>query len=229
MPTPPTFVAEYETDWTATTTPKTVSVTVSAGDTLAIFGMTGDASFTLATPTGGGLTYTLQQSVVVSAFGTVYLWTAPAPGSQTFTMSVTESGGSALWAYNCLRFSGSAGVGASNKTNVSGGAPSLGLTTTGANSAIVVASVDWNAVDGASRTWRSAGTAATEQTYSFTTSQYAVYGAYHADSGAAGAKTVGLTAPTGQKYSIAAMEILGSSATPTPPPVYQMSQYGSFH
>lgn len=229
MPTPPTFVAEYETDWSQTTTPKTVSVTVTAGDTLAIFAMTGDGAFTLATPTGGGLTYTLQQSVVVAAFGTVYLWTAPAPGSQTFTMSITQSGGSAFWAYNCLRFSGSAGVGASNKTNVNGAAPSLGLTTTGANSAIVVANVDWNAVDGTTRTWRTAGSSATEQTYFRDPANYTVYGAYHADSGAAGAKTVGLSAPAGQKYSIAAVEILGSSSTPTPPPVYQMSQYGGFH
>src|SRR6266566_7188507 len=112
MPTPPTFQAEYETDWTATTTPKTISVTVVAGDTLVIFGMTGDGAFTLATPAGGGLTYTLRQSVVVANFGTVYMWTAPCASSQTFTLSITESGGSALWAYNCLRFSGSAGVGA---------------------------------------------------------------------------------------------------------------------
>lgn len=229
MPTPPTFVTEYETDWSATTTPKTISVTVSAGDTLAIFGMTGDGAFTLATPTGGGLTYTLQQSVVVSSFGTVYLWTAPAASGQTFTMSITESGGSALWAYNCLRFSGSAGIGASNKTNVTSGAPSLGLTTTGANSAIVVANVDWNAADGTSRTWRTANTAATEQTYFRDAANYTVYGAYHADSGAAGAKTVGLSAPTGQKYSIAAVEILGSSSTPASPPIYQTSQYGGFH
>lgn len=229
MPTPPTFVTEYETDWSATTTPKTISVTVSAGDTLAIFGMTGDAAFTLATPTGGGLTYLLKQSVVVASYGTVYIWTTTSGSSQTFTLSISESGGSALWAYNALRFSGSSGIGASNKTNVNGGAPSLGLTTTGDNSAIVVANVDWNAADGTTRTWRTANTAATEVTYFRDAANYTVYGAYHADSGAAGSKTVGLSAPSGQKYSIAAVEILGSSTTSTPPPPIFPSQYGGFH
>jgi hypothetical protein len=52
-----------------------------------------------------------------------------------------------------------------------------------------------------------------------------VYAGYSADTGSAGAQTVGLTAPAAQKYSIVGVEILGTAGasaypfgltTPTP-------------
>lgn len=219
MATPPTFVAEYETVFSTSATPKTTSVTVAAGDTLVIIGMTEDQGYTLNTPTGGSLTYTLEQSVVVSNFCTAYVWTAPAPGSQTFTLSGTMTGGSGLWGFNCLRFSGSPGIGASSKTNITSGAPSLGITTTGDNSAIVVANADWTASDGASRTWRTVnGITPTsgnslEVTYYRNSTTYTAYGAYWNDAGTAGAKTVGLSAPSAQKYSIVAVEVQGVTSS----------------
>ncbi len=223
----PTFVAEYETNetnWTNSNAgvAKTVDVTVSAGDVLTVVGVIEDASFTLATPTGGGLTYTLAQSISITDYCAVYVWTATSAGAQTFTLSVTLTGsGSHLWGLNVLQHSGSDGVGASSKTNTTG-APSLGLTTTQADSAIVVGVGDWNAVDGTTRTWRTVnGAAATEQTYFRDSSHYTVYVGRHPDAGAAGSKTTGLSAPTGQKYSIVAVEILGTAgggATPPPRP-----------
>jgi hypothetical protein len=95
---------------------------------------------------------------------------------------------------------------------LSSGAPSLSITTTQDNSAIVVANGDWNATDGASRTWRTAGSSATENTYFRDSTRYTAYGAYHADAGTAGGKTVGLSAPGGQKYSIIAVEVKGTAA-----------------
>jgi hypothetical protein len=210
----PTFVSEYESFWNSNSQPKDISgVTVNNGDVLVIFGITEEAgSTTLTTPTGGGLTYTLQQSIVVSNYTAVYAWTAVASSSQTYTLSV---GGSTTgwWGYNCLRFSGSAGVGASSKTNVANGAPSLGLTTTGANSAIVTANGDWQALDGTSRTPRSIGSGSyADQSYFRDINHYAIYGGYYTDAGTAGAKTVGWSAPGSQKYSIVAVEVLGSGA-----------------
>jgi len=38
-----------------------------------------------------------------------------------------------------------------------------------------------------------------------------VYVAYYPDAGTAGSKTVGLSAPTGQQYSIVAVEIKGTA------------------
>lgn len=220
MATPPTFVAEYESTWTNSNfnVAKTADVTVSAGDVLVIFGVTEDNQWLLSTPTGGGLTYTLVQQVSAANYTNVYAWTAVSAGAQTFTLSITpnEASGSGLWGFNALQWSGSTGFGASNKTNVSGAAPSLGLTVTGANSAIAIGVGDWNAADGTTplRTWRTVnGSAATEQTYFRDAAIYATYVGRHVDAGAAGAKTVGLSAPATMKYSIAAVEVLGASGT----------------
>jgi len=227
MATPPTFVAEYEVaPSTVAAGARTVSVTVSTGDVLVIYGVTEADHITLATPSGGGLTYTLQQSVVVTDYCGVYLWTAVSASSQTYTLSITMSGGTGYWGYSALRFSGSDGVGASTKTNVLSGAPSLAPTTGSDNSAVVAAVGDWNAVDGASRTWRTVNsitpTAANnlERTYARDSSRATFYGAYWNDAGTAGAKTTGLSAPSGQKYSIVAVEVQGTAggtdATATP-------------
>jgi len=217
--TPPTFQAEYEAAWDTTTTPKTVTPTTAAGDILAVFGGVEDFDLaTLNTPTGNSLTYTQQQAVAVSGnWCAAHIWTAPdATGGAGWTLSDTRTAGVAVWGFNCLRFSGSDGVGASAKTNTTG-APSLDITTQADNSAIVVFVADWNAVDGATRTWRTVNgiTPAAgdgEKTYFTNGINYTVYGAYYSDAGAAGVKTVGLSAPTGQEYSIVAVEIKGAAA-----------------
>lgn len=212
----PTFVAEYETVWNTTTTPKTVSVTTAVGDVLVVIGMAEGRLATLGTPTGGtGLTWTLRQEVTATPpedWATAKVWTAVATTAETFNLSIARAGTAQQWGWIAMRWSGSDGVGASSKTNVSGGAPSLGLTTTGDNSAICVGNSDWNAIDGASRTWRTVnGAAATEQAYFRSSTSYALYAGRHNDAGTAGAKTVGLSAPSGQKYSIVAVEVLGTS------------------
>lgn len=228
MATPPTFEAEYEVaPSTVAAGARTVSVTVSTGDVLVIYGVTEADHITLGTPTGGGLTYTLQQSVVVTDYCGVYVWTAVSASSQTYTLSITMAGGTAYWGYSALRFSGSDGVGASSKTNVLSGAPSLALTTGADNSAVVAAVGDWNASDGASRTWRTVNSITPtagnnlERTYARDASRATFYGAYWNDAATAGSKTTGLSAPSGQKYSIIAVEVEGTAgggtdATATP-------------
>lgn len=214
MGTPPTFVAEYETTWNSTAASKTASVTVNSGDVLVIYAGTETASSTtLSTPTGGSLTYTLRQSVAVSNFCAAYAWTAVASSTQTFTFSVARAAGLGWWGADCLRFSNSGGVGTSGKANASGSAPTLNLTTTQDNSAIVMFNGDWNAGDGNGRTWRGA---VSEQSYFFDSSHYTIYGGYLPDAGTQGAKTVGLTSPASQIYSLVAVEVLGLAATSSP-------------
>lgn len=225
MATPPTFVAKYEVaSWTASGTSKTASVTVAAGDQLVVLGASEDFAKPLSTPTGGSLTYSLKASISVSNYTTVSIWTAPCPTSQSFTLTSTiPTAGEA--GINAIRFSGSSGAGLGTSTNLASGAPSLGLTTTGDNSAVLCISGDWSAIDGASRTWRSVNSFTPtsgngfELTYARDAAIYTVYGAYWPDAGAAGAKTLGLSAPAGQKYSTAAVEIFGtaSAATVYPP------------
>jgi hypothetical protein len=140
------------------------------------------------------------------------------------TVSVTKTGPTQWWGFNVLHWRDSDGVGASSKTNVTNGAPSLGLTTTTDNAAIVVLNSDWAAVDGTSRTWRSVnGSAATENTYFRDSSWYGSYVGRHPDAGTAGSKTVGLSAPGAQTYSIIAVEVKGAAgggAAPVPAPIF---------
>lgn len=218
----PTLVAEYESTFTsvASGTARLTSVTVASGDYLVILGCTPEAAnITLGTPTGGGLTYTLRQSNTTGSNCATYAWTAPSASVQTFNVSITSgSGGFGYWGYTVLRYSGSDGIGASSKTVGATGAPSLAVTTTGANSAVAGLTGDWNAVDGASRTWRTINSVTPtsgnggERVYQRDSSAMTCYVASWSDVGAAGSKTTGLSAPSGQKYSMIAVEVLGSSA-----------------
>jgi hypothetical protein len=112
-------------------------------------------------------------------------------------------------------------VGAANATTGSG-APALTLTTQQTDSSVLVANGDWAALDGAVRTWNTVnGSVGTEMTYlRDTTPAYTVYVDRYTDAGGAGAKSLGLSAPTGQTFSIAAVEIRGivvaSAARPRP-------------
>ncbi len=216
----PTFVAEYEsTGFPTGVTPQTVSVTAAVDDFLVCYGLTQDVGRTLGTPTGGaGLVWTLATSLAgITNFGNAYIWTATAVTAETFTFSLAGTdGGGQNYCFDVLRFSGSGGKGAVAATHATATAPSLNITTITTNSAVVVANVDWQALDGTSRTWRTGAGALTETTYARDATSFAVYGGYHANSGTAGVKTVGLSAPSGQDYSIVAVEVL-PAASKTPP------------
>jgi hypothetical protein len=216
----PTFVQEAETAWDNPNSPKTTaSVAVESGDILVSCAVSENH---LAPPfgfanSGTGLTWTKQQEVDVTDYCGVAAGTAQAGATTSLTVSASRNaGGADYFGQNTLTFRDAGGVGASAKTNVASGAPSLSITTTQDNSAIVVAVGDWNAADGASRTWRTVnGTAPSagngfELSYFRDSSRYTVYLAYYPDAGVAGSKTVGLSAPGGQKYAIVAVEIKGT-------------------
>lgn len=213
-PTPPTFISETETAWNSTTSPKTTaSISVNNGDVLVAFSVVEDhaASVSIA---GGSLTWTLQQEVNITNFTRVFIWTTTATSTTSFTVSFTRTATARFFGGNVFVFRGSDGVGASNKTNTTG-TPSLTLTTSFANSAIVVVNGDWSGQDGTSRTWLTVNSitpssgAGTELTYFRDAAHYATYGAYYTNAGTATGKTVGLSAPGTQTYSIVAVEVRG--------------------
>ena len=202
-----TPVTEYESSWSSTTSPKTSSsLSVQAGDVLAVVA---SGSLNLTCSDSQGLSWTLRQSIVVTNYEPLWLWTATVAATGSLTVTVTRSSGSSNYGLDVTVWRGVT-VGASSKTNATG-APSLGITTTAANSAIVVASSDWAGVT-SSRTWRTGAGAATEL-WDVTSGSTRFYGAYHADAGTQAAKTVGLSAPSGQTYSIVALELV--TTTPT--------------
>ena len=164
----------------------------------------GTSNFTVQVTDSGSNTATQNLSI-----------TASVPG--TYNLSVSSAGtATGHWGDIALVFTGTAGTGASS-SDTGTGAPSLALTTTGDNSAIAVIVLDANAVSGASRTWLTLNgytpTAGNgyELDYTLDSGNYGVYVAYYPDAGPGGsAKTVGLSAPSGMKYTAVAYEILGS-------------------
>jgi hypothetical protein len=204
--TPPTFVAAYGGASIYNAGTQTMSVTVAAGDLVLVKAGTQDSNVTVATPSGGGLTYTLQQAVQsVPQQSNAYLWTATAPGAQTFTLSLTGAGGQ--WSASVEVWRNHNGVGAA-ATKYATATTSLTLTTQAANSALSVLNVDWQGANGTTRTWLTSVGAFTEKVYQRSNAIITFYSGYHADAGTVGAKTVGMSAPTGQQPSLLAIEIL---------------------
>lgn len=224
----PTFVSETATayDRTASTSRATASISVNAGDILVATAHgedDQDPAFTNLTlsVSGGGLSWTSQQNVFAVDYSQVRVWTAVASSTTSFAVTFSRTGaGSYGFGGSVQVWRDSDGVGASAKTNVASGAPTLDLTTTQANSAIVVSVGDWNAVDGASRTWRTNAGALTEEVYYYDGVSGTYYDGYHADAGAVGTYAVGLSAPGGQKYAIIALEVKGTSG---PAPSYSVA------
>lgn len=222
----PTFIQEAETAWTSTIgTRVTGTFTVQASDILVAYWMTEShpKSVTISN-SGTAFTWASQQEVNVTDYSRVRIFTTTASTGQSMTVTFTTSGGAAeAHGGNVLTIRASSGVGASAKTNIVSGAPTLNLTTTQANSLIVVANADWNATDGTSRTWRANAGTLTETTYFRDSSRYTVYGGYHADAGAIGTYAVGLSVPGSQKYSIVAVEIKGIASGGSSVPHYMRS------
>lgn len=229
MATPPTFVSFTDSDrgWVSSFAAGTVytisSVAVQTGDLLVLVGggEGGDRAF--GTPAGGGLTYTQQQKPNTDNDGShtqAYIWTATASSTTSVTITATSNGtNGGEHGIACYVWRNSGGLGNSAGNEASGTAPSLALTTLGDNSAIVLFNADWNATDGTTRTWRTinsvtptAGNGA-EKIYQRDAASWAVYSGYWSDAGAAGSKTTGLSAPTGQTGNTVVIEVKGVAGT----------------
>jgi len=157
----------------------------------------------------------IQSSPSAPASNTVVgIWTASATSTASTTVRFARTGATPqLFGGNVLVFRGSEGIGNSSRTNASG-APTLNITTSLSDSAVVVIAGDWAAVAGA-ETWRANAGAATPASYlNGDGATYAVHGAYHPTAGAAGAYAVGLTAPAGETYNIMAVEVKGTGGVP---------------
>lgn len=215
----PTFVQEAETAWNSTTTPKTTaSFDVQEGDVLVAFGIiegfhaaSGSQTLNIS---GGSLSWTRQEEIAAVNYSYATIWTTTVDSNKSMTVSISMSGSGGLYfGGNVFTFRDSDGIGDTASSNGSGD-PTVDITTTQVNSAVVVANGDWNAVDGSSRTWFTNAGTLTEQTYFRDSSYYTVYGGYHADAGSIDTYAVGIDAPGSQKYSIVTVEVTGSAGPP---------------
>lgn len=210
----PEFIQEAESSWEITTEAvETPEFTVQKGDILVAYcimeNSSGGASEELNC-SGGGFTWTKRQGSNTASNCMVYVYTTEATEAKSFKVKSEKKNSNAGYHHgvNCLTFRKSKGIGASAVTHTTG-APSLAITTEKEHSAVVMANADWEALNGSTRTYREGAGTFTEKTYNFNSAQMTAYGGYYADASAAGAKTVGLTKPTGQKYTIIAVEVLG--------------------
>ena len=211
-PPSPTFVAEYETPWNTTTSPKTTSnFSVQTGDILVAYAVNESSGSTIATPPTGTLTgtWTLKQTISATNYTYLRLWTMQVASNQTnVNVSFTNGGGN--FGADVLHFRNASSVGITAQANSATGNPTLTLNGISDNSSIVMVNGDWSAKTGA-RTYNttSAGTFTETSAYADGTS-YGVEGGYYANAGTAGNKTIGITAPTGMTWALAAIEIKGN-------------------
>lgn len=216
--TPPTFIQEAETAWNVTgTTATTASFSVNQNDVLVAYAAhEGPGSSEAITVAGGSLTWTLQATTLNAAsISESFIWTAIVDANKSMTVTFTKSGTTVNMGGNVLTFRGSAGVGNAMTNSAVEGTATAAITTAHANSAIVAVNSDWDATDGTTRTWATVNSITPtsgnglETTYFRSAAAYTVYGAYWSDAGAAGSKTVGVSSPGGQDYSLCAVEIRG--------------------
>lgn len=217
----PIFIAEYESAWNTSASPKSVSVTTGIDDWLFWIAATRDSGTTVNTLNAGtGMTWAFPVSKLVASSCGMYIGAAQATTAETFTLTATATSATTVgqWGFNCLRFSDCNGPGAGISGGPTTGIPSVSITTTQANSTIIVINADWNAIDGSARTWLANAGAFSELTYFRQSLGYTVYGGGHQDAGVSGAKVVGLSNISGQKYVIGALEVLGKPTVADHPP-----------
>jgi hypothetical protein len=212
---PPTFVQEAESSYNATAVAATTAAFAASTDNLllALSLLQVDQVTAVLTNSGAGLTWTREQTIAGNNnnSGAADIWSTVLlsdVAAQTVTVTV---GGGGFWQHgvSVTTWADTLGAGASSRSETAA-IPSVSLTTTEDNSAILVGISDFFSVDGSSRAWKSVnGSAPVELTYFRQASAYTGYMAYYADVGTAGAKSVGLSAPGSQKAGIVAIEILG--------------------
>jgi hypothetical protein len=219
-------------NWTspgASSTRSTNSFSVTTGDILVFVSATEDGQHTIATPTGGGLTWAQQAQLGTAAANCrAAIYTTTATATTSITVSSTTGGTNHSWGFRIFQFRDSDGIGTvASSASGSTVAPSQAITTTQDNSALVYVGADWTSSDGTTRTWRTINSVTPTSGNGLETDYYrdaggtiyAVYTGYWDDAGTAGAKTVGLTTPT-QKATIVVLEIKGIGAVVPFDPTY---------
>lgn len=224
-PTPITsyFVNSGTSGSGTTTTLATPSFTPSNGEVIVVKAATWDLTVSMGTPTGGSQTYTSQVVNTDAGFhGWLGLWTAVVSGSPgAMTISSTPSAVS-HHSMTVERWSGAQLAATPATASASSGtasAPSATITTVAADSVVSWADLDNGAGTATGRAYLSS---ATEDGISdgYAASNSTHYYAYQS-AVATGSQTVGMSAPSTQKWQIVAVEVQNASgaAAPQDPPM----------
>lgn len=205
----PTLLASYEVDSAASnlTSLVTPSFTPSNGEVIVVKAVAENNNCVPGTPTGGSQTYTSRASSAASSNVAAAIFTAvvaSSPGSMTITVPWT---GTAKWHSMVVERWGSAqlaGTPATNSTKTGSGAPSATVTTVAANSIVTTLDGDWNANAPGTPAYRSSATQ--DGLHNKSTGNYVAYYFYQS-AASAGSQTIGMTAPTGQAWTLLGIEV----------------------
>ncbi|HEX2700650.1 MAG TPA: fibronectin type III domain-containing protein [Acidimicrobiales bacterium] len=169
-----------------------------------------------ASVSGSGLGWSLARRTNTQ-LGTSEVWSAFAPNKLTAaTVTSTPSSAGYVQSLTVLAFSGAAGIGATSGANAPSGAPAVSLTTTAAGSWAFAVGFDY---DGAIARTLGAGQTMVHQAVQ------AGSGTFWAQSTSAPTATAGTlvtlndTAPTNDRYNLAAVEVRSAAATAGPPTI----------
>lgn len=209
----------------------TATFSPGANEIIVVKAQTWDKGTASGTPSGGSLTYTSRVTIAPGVFATYgRIFTASTGASPPSSMAVTLSApASASYHSMCVeRWSGAqlAATPATASANYSSaGAPSAAITTAANNSVVSWLNGDAQSVgptgtgtylSGATNDGLANGSGATN------TVQYYAW----QNAATAGSQTFGMSAPTGQKWAMAAIEIqaaAAASANPQPVRAYQQA------
>lgn len=211
------FSTHYGPAAITTTTPKTASPTVAVGDVLVVGGWQETNLLQIATPSGGGYTYTASVTKIGSAEG-LQSWVSLINSAQSFTLTDSTSG-TARWAFDVYRFTGVSGSGATTSGTSASGAPTMSITTTVAHSAIVVLlSRHDGSGNSVALTYITSGAGTfTEVTNQLDSFRDQFYMGYYLDSGTVGTKSIGAS-NTGLSWTGIAIELVPPVAGGLTPP-----------
>ena len=194
--------------------------TTAAGETLVAFagsdGPSGAGRQTV-TVSGGGLTWTLVKRSNAQS-GDAEIWTAQAANTLTnVTVTATPATGGYDEQMTVLSFKGAGGTGSSAANSGASGAPAVNLTASAAGSLAYATGNDWDRATG--RTVGSGQALAAQWIDTGSGDTYWTQDAMAATTGAGQTVTLNDTAPTGDHWNLAAVEVLsGGGGTPTPTP-----------
>jgi beta-lactam-binding protein with PASTA domain len=176
------------------------------------------------TISGAGLTWTRVQRAATQ-FGDSEIWTARATTALTnVTVSSTQASGGVHQSLTVVAFSGVGGVGASNAAGASSGASSATLTTTAAGSLVYAVGNDWDAA--VARTLGAGQIKVHEFVDTAVGDTFWVQAAASPIAAAGSAVTLNSSAPTGDRWNLAIVELVpGAAPAPvTVPNVVGMTQ-----
>lgn len=216
-----------QTTWTSTATSKTISsFAVTAGRRYVVGATTSGSETTLTIADSGGNSWTLHGSVATAAHCGTRVWSMVAASTTSITVTVTRGGsGSKYFGAVCVEVYDSDGL-ETVPTPVTGTDQSISGAASQDNTLWFVMGGDWNAVDGASRTWRTNAGTATEVAYDRDASEYTIYAVVHEDASTASTDAMGVSAPTGRKDAWVALGIKGTAGGGGGKPWYYYHQAG---